>query len=139
MSGRRDGRTVQRHDAGFTLVSVMMALVMLAVGVLALSKTLSNAVHANSSAGYRTMGLDIARQRMEWLRSIRPQDVPVNAEPGGTTVNAHGQSDNDGKFTRTVIVSDVRTNLISVTVRVTYPGGAQPVELLTYIYTGGVT
>jgi Tfp pilus assembly protein PilV len=121
------------------LISVMVALVLLAGGVLALSATLTNAAAANSSAGFRTVGLDIARQRMEWLRSIPPQDVSVNAEPGGTAVNAEGRPDNAGKFRRRVVVSDVRANLISVLVEVTYPGGAEPVQLLTYIYTGGVT
>jgi len=28
---------------------------------------------------------------------------------------------------------------VSVTVRVTYPNGSTPVELVTYVYTGGVT
>ena len=136
---RQDGMTARRHERGFTLISVMIALVMLAVGVLALSSTLTSAAAANSSAGFRTVGLDIARQRMEWLRSLPPQDVAVNAEPGGTTVNAEGQADNAGKFTRRVIVTDVRASLISVQIRVSYPGGTQPIELLTYIYTGGVT
>ena len=139
MNRRQDGATAKRREGGFTLISVMVALVMLAVGILALSTTLTNAAQANTTAGFRTLGLDIARQRMEWLRSIPPQDVAVNAEPGGTTVNAEGRPDNAGKFTRRVIVSDVRANLISVTVRVTYPGGDRPIELLTYIYTGGVT
>lgn len=127
------------NRGGFTLISVMIALVMLAIGVLALSGTMTSAAHANSKAGFRTVGLNIARQRMEFLRGIPPQDIAVNAEPGGTTVNAQGVTDGQGTFTRRVVVTDVRANLVSVLIQVTYPGGDQPVELLTYVYTGAVT
>ena len=44
-----------------------------------------------------------------------------------------------GKYHRSVLIADVRLNLVSVTVRVTYPNGTAPVELVTYVYTGGVT
>ena len=57
---------------GFTLISVMIAVVILAVGVLALSRTLTGAMQANTKAGLRTIALDIARQRMEFLRSQPP-------------------------------------------------------------------
>lgn len=135
----RAGKAGKAGRRGFTLISVMVALVMLAGGVLALSSTMTSAAHANNTAGFRTVALDIGRQRMEWLRSIPPQDISVNAEPGGTPVNGQGQPDAAGKFRRRVIVTDVRQNLISVLVEVSYPGGTRPIELLTYVYTGAVT
>ena len=57
---------------GFTLISVMIAVVILAVGVLALSRTLTSAMQMNTRAGMRTIALDIARQRMEFLRAQPP-------------------------------------------------------------------
>jgi len=125
--------------AGFTLISVMIAVVMLAIGVLALSRTLTGAMAANTRAGLRTVALDIARQRMEFLRSQRPQDMSTFAEPSGTDVNEEGLTVTGGRYHRSVVVADVRTNLVSVTVRVTYPRGSAPVELVTYVYTGAVT
>ena len=124
---------------GFTLISVMIAVVILGVGVLALSRTLTGAMQANSRAGLRTIALDIARQRMEFLRSQRPGDMADFAEVSGTDVNEEGRPVSGGKYRRTVIVADVRTSLVSVTVRVTYPNGTTPVELITYVYTGAVT
>lgn len=124
---------------GFTLISVMIAVVIMAVGVLALSKTLTGAMQANTRAGLRTVALDIARQRMEFLRGQRPQDMVDFAEASGTAVDETGRPNNDGKYRRTVLVTDVRANLVSVTVRVTYPNGTSPVELVTYVYTGAVT
>lgn len=124
---------------GFTLISVMIAVVILAVGVLALSRTLTGAMAANTKAGFRTVALDIARQRVEFLRSQRPGDMVDFAEPSGVDVNEEGRPLTGGKYRRSVIITDVRTSLVSVTVRVTYPNGSTPVELVTYVYTGAVT
>lgn len=127
------------NKRGFTLISVMIAVVILAVGVLALSRTLTGAMQANTRAGLRTIALDIARQRMEFLRSQPPGDMADFAEASGTDVNEEGRPVTGGKYRRTVIVADVRTSLVSVTIRVTYPNGTSPVELITYVYTGAVT
>ncbi len=124
---------------GFTLISVMIAVVILAVGVLALSRTLSGAMAMNTRAGLRTVALDIARQRMEFLRAQPAADIATYDDASGTDVNEEGRPITGGKYRRVVIVSQVRTNLVSVTVRVTYPRGTTPVELVTYLYTGAVT
>lgn len=124
---------------GFTLISVMIAVVILAVGVLALSRTLTGAMQANTRAGMRTIALDIARQRMEFLRSQRPSRMIDFVDVTGTDVNEQGLPITGGKYHRSVTVTDVRLNLVSVIVRVTYPNGTTPVELITYVYTGGVT
>jgi prepilin-type N-terminal cleavage/methylation domain-containing protein len=127
------------NKRGFTLISVMIAVVIMAVGVLALSKTLTGAMQANTRAGLRTVALDIARQRMEFLRGQRPQDMADFAEAGGIDVDETGRVVSGGKYRRTVVVADVRANLVSVTVRVAYPNATTPVELVTYVYTGAVT
>ena len=124
---------------GFTLISVMIAVVILAVGVLALSRTLSGAMAMNTRAGLRTVALDIARQRMEFLRAQPAGDIATFAEPSGVDVNEEGRPTSGGRYRRSVVVADVRTNLVSVTVTVTYPRGTTPVELITYVYTGAVT
>ena len=125
--------------AGFTLISVMIAVVILAIGVLALSRTLTGVMAANTKAGFRTVALDIARQRMEFLRGQRPQDLTTFQEVSGSAVNEQGRLVSGGNYRRSVVVADVRDNLVSVTVRVTYPNGTTPVELVTYVYTGAVT
>jgi Tfp pilus assembly protein PilV len=124
---------------GFTLLSVMIAVVILAVGVLALSRTLTGAMQMNTRAGMRTIALDIARQRMEFLRAQPPSDMAGFAEATPVDVNEQGLPVSGGKYHRSVLVADVRLNLVSVIVRVSYPNGTTPVELITYVYTGGVT
>ena len=115
---------------GFTLLSVMIAVVILAVGVLALSRTLTGAMQMNTRAGMRTIALDIARQRMEFLRAQPPSDMAGFAEATPVDVNEQGLPVSGGKYHRSVLVADVRLN---------YPNGTTPVELITYVYTGGVT
>jgi type IV pilus assembly protein PilV len=124
---------------GFTLISVMIAVVILAVGVLALSRTLTGAMQANTRAGMRTIALDIARQRMEFLRAQPPADMVNFVEATPVDLNEQGLPVSGGKYHRTVAVADVRLNLVSVTITVTYPSGTTPVELVTYVYTGAVT
>ena len=124
---------------GFTLLSVMIAVVILAVGVLALSRTLTGAMQMNTRAGMRTIALDIARQRMEFLRAQPPSDMADFAEATPVDVNEQGRPVSGGKYHRSVLIADVRLNLVSVIVRVSYPNGTTPVELITYVYTGGVT
>ena len=135
------GGHMAMNRRGFTLISVMIAVVILAVGVLALSRTLTGAMAMNTRAGLRTVALDIARQRMEFLRA------PAGRRHGATIDDALGHRRERGgsaDHRRQVSphrhrVADVRTNLVSVTVRVTYPNGTTPVELVTYVYTGAVT
>jgi len=122
---------------GFTLISVMIAVVILAVGVLALSRTLTSAMQMNTRAGMRTIALDIARQRMEFLRAQPPATMADFAEATPVDVNEQGLPVSGGKYHRSVLIADVRSNLISVIVRVSYPNGTTPVELVTYVYMGG--
>jgi len=114
-------------------------VVILAVGVLALSRTLTGAMQMNTRAGMRTIALDIARQRMEFLRAQPPSDMADFAEATPVDVNEQGRPVSGGKYHRSVLIADVRLNLVSVIVRVSYPNGTTPVELITYVYTGGVT
>ena len=122
---------------GFTLISVMIAVVILAVGVLALSRTLTSAMQMNSRAGMRTIALDIARQRMEFLRAQPPANMADFSEATPVDVDEQGLPVSGGKYHRSVLIADVRSNLISVIVRVSYPNGTTPVELVTYVYMGG--
>ncbi len=127
---------VKSSRAGFTLISVMIALLMLSVGVLTLSRTLTKAVEANSRAGNRTIALDIARQRMEFLRSQDPGILSGFADPGGVMVGDDGRPSLQGKYKRSVVMNGIRTGLMQVRVRVEWPRMNAPVELVTYFYTG---
>ena len=71
--------SVQRRDAGFGLVSVMTAIVLLSVGVLSLSQLLTQSVSMQTIIASRTSGLDVARSYMEEVKGRDP--LLIEAEP----------------------------------------------------------
>jgi Tfp pilus assembly protein PilV len=121
-----------KREAGFTLISVMIAVVMLMVGIVALSRTGTMVVRAHTVAAARTTALIIARGHMEWVRGVDPANL-VSASP--QTVNAEGVQDPNGQFVRSVKVEDAARNLKRIVVTVDYPrSNHHPVELVTLTF-----
>jgi Tfp pilus assembly protein PilE len=118
---------------GFTLVSVIVAVALLTIGVLALSRTTTSVTYAQTSATSRTVALAIARAHMERVRSRNPWTL---APEPPVRVDATGALDAEGKFLRSVEVLEEAPNLLRVTVEVTYPRGIDPVKLVTLTYRG---
>ena len=129
---QKHGQSVPRHDAGFGLVSVMVAIVLLSVGVLSLSQVLTQSVAMQTVIGSRTTGLDVARSYMEEVRGLDP--LLVEAEPA-VRVNESGEEDSNGLFTRELTVETVSLHLVEATVIVTLPR-SNPIRLVTWIYDG---
>ncbi len=123
---------IKRKD-GFTIISVLVAIVMLSFGILALSRTGTIAMSAQNAAGLRSTALAVARAHMERVRS-RPAIEVVNESP--TQVDRTGMAVAGGRFTRSVEVASIRANLKEIKVIVEFPGGRAPVELLTLAYVG---
>jgi Tfp pilus assembly protein PilV len=120
-----------RRESGFTLISVLIAMVLLSVGIMALSRASGEVITARTNASIKVNALAIARGHMERIRAQRPQEVTPESP---VQVNAAGVIDGNGPYTRSVIVESVDVTLIKVTVQVDYPRAAQPVELVTLIY-----
>ncbi len=123
---------VRRPDAGFGLISVMVAIVLLSVGILSLSQVLTQSVSMQTIIASRTTGLDVARSFMEEVRGIDPLLVAAIPE---TRVNEIGEEDANGMFTRELTVTTVDLHLVEVTVIVTLPR-SNPIRLVTWIYDG---
>ncbi len=123
---------IKRND-GFTIISVLVAIVMLSFGILALSRTGTMAMSAQNAAGLRTTALAIARAHMERVRS-RPAIEVIAESP--VQVDRRGAIASEGRFTRSVEVAIVRHNLKQIKVIVAFPRGVAPVELLTLAYVG---
>jgi type IV pilus assembly protein PilV len=123
----------RRAEGGFTLVSVIVAIVILSTGLLALARAQSLLVASQGNTANRSVALTIARDYMEVMRS---RDPWVIASEAPTTVNSRGTSDMNGKYTRQVAVTVVQSNLIQVRLTVRYPRAVNPVEIVTLIYRG---
>jgi type IV pilus modification protein PilV len=118
---------------GFTLISVLVAVVMLSVGLLALAKVQSSLVKTQRDTNLRSVALTVARAYVEEIRSRDPWTV---ASEAAVRVNLQGQPAANGALTRSTTVTEDSANLLRITVQVDYPGQNQPVQLITMAYRG---
>jgi type IV pilus assembly protein PilV len=130
---RRARTSRRRRRAGYSLISTMMAMVILAIGVMALAGASTNAVTVQTMAQNRTHAISIARSHLETLRMGDPWDVETEA---AVAVDADGAPSGDGGFRRAVTVTELRRNLMQVVVTVEFPNGNAPVVLTTTIFRG---
>lgn len=126
---------MMRNERGFSLISTLIAVVILAIGILALAKTSAGVVRAGARAASRTEAVSVARAYMEDVRSRQPAALVSEA---AVTVDRDGQPNGTGPYTRRVVVSDVTSNLKSVRVVVTMPNTSIPVELVTLAFVGAL-
>jgi Tfp pilus assembly protein PilV len=125
--------TARRARGGFTLISVMVALVMLSVGLLALAKVQSSLVKTQRDTNLRATALTVARSYVEDLRSRDPWTLATEA---AVKVDLQGRPAAAGPLTRSTTVTQDSANLLRITVQVDYPGQNQPVQLITMAYRG---
>ncbi len=124
-----------RRKDGFTIISVLVAIVMLSIGILALSRSGTQAMAAQTLAGNRSTALAIGRAYMEAVRSRPPAQV---LSESAVKVDRTGTVNPDGVFTRSVVVTTVRHNLKEVRVIVEFPRSGVPIELVTLAYVGKI-
>lgn len=122
-----------RREDGFTILSVLVAIVMLSIGILALSRSGTQAMAVQTLAGNRSTALAICRTYMETVRSRPPPQVTSESP---VKVDATGTANPNGVFTRSVVVKNVRHNLKEVRVIVEFPRSNVPIELVTLAYVG---
>ncbi len=121
----------QRDQRGFTLVSVLVALAILAIGLLALARAQAAIVASQGNVANRTTALTIARDYAEILRSRSPWTLVSEA---AVAVDSRGQPAANGPYRRTTNVTVLANNLLQVQILVTYPRSAVPVDITTLIY-----
>ena len=120
----------RNHEAGFILISVIMAVVILSIGILALGRSQAMLVRAQATSAQRDIALGIARNYVEEVRSR----TAVPTSEGATAVDETGTATGGGKYQRSLTIADLGNNLYQATCNVTYPRGPQPVQIVTLIY-----
>lgn len=120
-----------RQPRGFTLVSVLIAVVLLTIGVLAVGRTQIMLMGSQNSSAQRTAALEVARTYMEIVRGRA--GAALATEPA-VNVSLDGTVDPNGPLTRSLFVAPEADNLFRVTVEVGYPRGTAPVQLITFVY-----
>lgn len=123
----------RRTRRGFTIVSLLVAIILLTVGMISLAGANAQTVTMQTVSQNRTSAIAIARAYMEQVRTRDPWSI-VSESP--TAVNSEGQAVANGPYRRTLTVTTTRQNLIKLDVSVDYPRGAQPVQLTTSFFRG---
>jgi len=121
------------NEKGFTLVSVMVAIVMTAVGLLGLLSTQVASYSLGTHANARTAAVSVARAYMEEIKARDPRtlgSLPVDPQ----WVGANGEPSESGVYKRSVEISSGGDHLKEVKVKVLFPKATQPVELVTLVY-----
>jgi type II secretion system protein I len=120
-----------RNERGFTLISVLLAVSMITIGLLALARTQAILTSSQSGVSNRAIALAIATDRLEQLRASDPTTL---ASEAAATVDANGQPSASGAYQRSVTVALDQANLLRLTVTVTYPRMTSPIQLQALIY-----
>jgi type IV pilus assembly protein PilV len=99
-----------QNDAGFTLIEVLIAISILAVGLLGVAAMQTSAIQVNSAAGQMTARIIWAQDRMEELKALPFSDPWLEAAgnpPGVDSAgNTHDQTTSDGYAVRWDIADD---------------------------------
>lgn len=120
-------------NRGFTLISVLIAIVVLSVGLVALSRSQTVMMSIQNRLANGTTALGIARTYLEQVRGRDPWTLATEA---ATTVDELGLPSANGQYTRSMTVTLDANNLVRATISVTYPKQTAPVQLVTLIYRG---
>lgn len=123
-----------KQQSGFTIVSVMIALVLLTLGIMAVSRTSFEVLRAHTATAARTTALEIGRSYLEELRTRDPASLVSET---AVKVDETGQVSATGAYQRSVLVEVLAKNLKRVTVRVQGPHLKGPIELVTNTFVSG--
>ena len=134
LSARRTQPVRERRPrAGFTIISMLVAMILLGVGMMSLAAANAQTVTMQALAQNRTSAISLARGYLEQVRTRDPWSIQSES---AVLLASDGTVSATGAFSRTLSVTVTRNNLIQIVVNVVYPRGAQPVKLTTSLFRG---
>ena len=129
---RRTPATTSRRR-GFTLVSMIVAIILLAVGLSSLASANASTIKLQTLAQNRTNAIAIGRS---YLEEVRTRDPWLVESESAVRLGAEGTPQADGAYVRSMTVTETRQNLVQIDVRVDFPRAATPILLTTLLFRG---
>jgi Tfp pilus assembly protein PilV len=120
-----------RRD-GFTLISVLIAITLLSVGIMALAGAQFTAVRQTRLELQRTQAIQLVSAYAEEIRARNPWTL---TNEGPTSIDSTGAVSAQGTYTRRVVVTDEGTQLLRAVITV-QPRAAKAVRIETLIFKG---
>ena len=115
------------NENGFTMIEILIAITIFAVGMLAVASMQVSGIHGNATANALTGAAAWAADRMEMLL-VRPYDH-IDLDPGPYSGGTQGRY----TISWNVIQDDVMPNTKTITVNVSYSDRGNPKNVsLTY-------
>lgn len=122
-----------KRRAGFTIISMIVAIVLLTVGLMSLAGANSQTLTLQTVAQNRTNAIAIARAYVEQVRTRDPWLIETES---AVRLDGDGAVSASGAYRRTLTVTELRQNLIRIEVRVDFPRASKPVLLTTLMFRG---
>jgi type IV pilus assembly protein PilV len=120
-----------KQRKGFTLISVIIAMVLLSVGIMALANSMFFVAKVTRTEIQRTQALQLASQYIEEVRARDPWTLATEAP---ALIDSTGALNAQGTFTRGMVVSDEGLQLLRVVLTVTPRNNVHPIKLTTLIF-----
>lgn len=124
--------TARRRD-GFTLISVLIAITLLSIGVMALASAQYTAVRQTRLELQRTQAIQLVSAYAEEVRARNPWTL---TNEGPIAIDSTGAVNPAGTYTRRVVVTDEGSLLLRAVITI-QPRNAKPVRVETLIFKGG--
>jgi len=106
------GNQKQTTAQGFTLIEILVAMSIFAIGILAVTSMQIRSISQNASAGMQTEAATLAVDRMEQLLALPYEDPQLDEDEA---VNPHVVPSGDGDFTiQWTVVEDPKNNGLPV-------------------------
>ncbi len=132
-----------KSNKGVTLVEIMTAVLIFLLGIAALFGVITQSVQSAKKAGLAYKAHNLAKSRLETLRSVSFSDLP-SANETASAINEQGAADLNGSFVRNTTVTanytgDGALTYVKVSVNYIYKGqqSPSPMEASTVIFNGG--
>ena len=132
-----------KNNKGITLVEIMVAVLLFLLGIAALLGVITQSVQSAKKAGLAYKAHNLAKSRLETLRSVSFGDLSYGSELS-TAINEQGVKDENGSFIRNTTVTtsytgDGALTYVKVSVNYIYKGqqSPSPMEASTVIFSGG--